>query len=97
MKGKCTNKGKTFLDSLPEGKPLPTVVKLVEVKPNPNLDKTLAYLQKEADSGELLGIAYVLQWKGDCVSSGYSLASMRARALVGELTYLQQEIVEKHK
>lgn len=70
--------------------------KLVPNKPNDKLLNTIDFLREQAERGELLGIAYILQWKGNLVSSGYNLADMKARALVGELEYLQHEIVEKH-
>lgn len=72
-------------------------VNLVPKKPHPNIIEHLEYLLEQAKAGELLGIAYLLQWKGDLVSSGWVLSSMSPRRLVGELSYLQQEIMDNNK
>ena len=69
---------------------------LVGVKPSPNADlvSRLESLLDDARNGEILGLAYVCQWKGDSVSSGWVLANMHARKLIGEIEFMKRDMME---
>ena len=89
MKGKQIVEGRSYVDS--SGKPHPINV---PSKPNEHLIERIKSLLKDAESGELLGLAYVCQWKGDSVSSGWSLANMHARKLIGEIEFMKRDMME---
>lgn len=91
MKGEITDKAREHLNSLPAGKTYP----LVTIShPNEHLISRLESLLDDARKGELVGLAYVCQWKGDSVSSGWALANMHARKLIGEIEFMKRDMME---
>ena len=72
------------------------VQKLSEVPNGRNeaLIDMLEGLLAEAKSGELLGVAYIGQWKGDMVSSSWSLVEMNARRMIGEIEFMKRDMME---
>lgn len=91
MKGKITDKAREYMNSLQSGKTYP----LVAIShPNEHLISRLESLLDDARNGELVGLAYVCQWKGDSVSSGWSLANMHARKLIGEIEFMKRDMME---
>lgn len=66
-----------------------------KVSPNESLVSCLEGLLDDARSGELVGLAWVCQWKGDTVSNGWQLSQMNGRRLVGEIEYMKLEIMDQ--
>lgn len=67
----------------------------VQNRPNESLVSRIESLLDQAKSGELIGLAWVCQWKGDTVSNGWQLSQMNGRRLVGEIEYMKLEIMDK--
>lgn len=64
-------------------------------RPNESLVDRIEGLLEQARSGELIGLAWVCQWKGDTVSNGWQLSQMNGRRLVGEIEYMKLEIMDQ--
>lgn len=65
------------------------------VVPNDTLIEHLERLLDDAKRGELLGIAYVTAYKGDSVANGWVLGPFGPRRLVGEIEYMNHQIIAK--
>lgn len=72
------------------------VSQILETTPknNPSLVERLELMLEQAKDGELLGIAYACQWKGDLTSNSWSLSKMEPRRIVGELEFLKHRMIE---
>lgn len=79
-----------------ELKPVMDLTRLVRVKPAPNehLVSCLESLLDYAKKGELIGLAYVCQWNGNLVSNGWQLSEMHARKLIGEIEFMERDILD---
>lgn len=64
-------------------------------RPNESLVDRIEGLLEQARSGELIGLAWVCQWRGDTVSNGWQLSQMNGRRLVGEIEYMKLEIMDQ--
>ena len=96
MKGKVSDKAAEFLASATDRQVL-QAIRLSEVPAHPNtlLIERIEDLLEQAKSGELVGLAYVCQWKGDTVSNGWQLSRMNARRLIGEIEFMKLEMMER--
>jgi len=65
----------------------------VITKPNADLITRLEAMLEDAKSGELIGVAYVQQWKGDLVNSSWCVADMNARKLIGEIEFMKRDLL----